>query len=194
MSIIVIFFVIHNPPFQFYPIQFPISPQGSVPAPVAQALSRAQGVRDADIVLWCGDLNYRVDVSYEEAMEALRAGDMRRLMANDQLRGQMTAGSVFQVTSSTITITITSTITITFIITTIITVTMTIAIATNPNYRSSHPQGFQEPPLTFPPTYKFDKNVAGLLAYDSSEKRRVPAWTDRVLWSATAADPAMAVR
>eukprot|EP00798_Chlamydomonas_sp_ICE-L_P024022 gene24022-9597_t len=46
--------------------------------------------------------------------------------------------------------------------------------------------GLSEGPLAFPPTYKFDKGVEtsqeGLLPYDSSEKRRVPAWTDRILW------------
>nr|XP_058905033.1 inositol polyphosphate 5-phosphatase K isoform X4 [Kogia breviceps] len=38
---------------------------------------------------------------------------------------------------------------------------------------------FQEGPLLFPPTYKFDKNSNN---YDSSEKKRKPAWTDRILW------------
>uniref|UniRef100_U3KNP8 Inositol polyphosphate-5-phosphatase K n=1 Tax=Oryctolagus cuniculus TaxID=9986 RepID=U3KNP8_RABIT len=38
---------------------------------------------------------------------------------------------------------------------------------------------FQEGPLLFPPTYKFDKNSNN---YDTSEKRRKPAWTDRILW------------
>jgi hypothetical protein len=42
--------------------------------------------------------------------------------------------------------------------------------------------GLREGPLTFNPTYKFDKGVAGALEYDSSEKMRVPAWTDRVLF------------
>ncbi|NXH47645.1 INP5K phosphatase, partial [Dicaeum eximium] len=38
---------------------------------------------------------------------------------------------------------------------------------------------FKEGPLLFMPTYKFDlySNV-----YDTSEKRRKPAWTDRILW------------
>lgn len=38
---------------------------------------------------------------------------------------------------------------------------------------------FQEGSLLFPPTYKFDKNSNN---YDTSEKKRKPAWTDRVLW------------
>ena len=39
--------------------------------------------------------------------------------------------------------------------------------------------GFAESEIRFRPTYKFDRRQHG--AYDLSEKRRVPAWTDRVL-------------
>ncbi|XP_072569962.1 phosphatidylinositol 4,5-bisphosphate 5-phosphatase A-like [Paramormyrops kingsleyae] len=45
-------------------------------------------------------------------------------------------------------------------------------------------QGFQEGPLNFPPTYKFD---VGTHTYDTSTKKRKPAWTDRVLWRLRAA-------
>lgn len=38
---------------------------------------------------------------------------------------------------------------------------------------------FQEAQINFPPTYKFDKYSE---VYDSSKKRRVPSWTDRILW------------
>eukprot|EP00929_Paragymnodinium_shiwhaense_P000136 TRINITY_DN10037_c0_g1_i6.p1 TRINITY_DN10037_c0_g1~~TRINITY_DN10037_c0_g1_i6.p1 ORF type:complete len:554 (-),score=101.71 TRINITY_DN10037_c0_g1_i6:205-1866(-) len=38
---------------------------------------------------------------------------------------------------------------------------------------------FDEAPICFPPTYKLN---AGTLVYDTSPKRRVPSWTDRVLW------------
>uniref|UniRef100_A0A3Q3XBP4 Inositol polyphosphate-related phosphatase domain-containing protein n=1 Tax=Mola mola TaxID=94237 RepID=A0A3Q3XBP4_MOLML len=40
-------------------------------------------------------------------------------------------------------------------------------------------QEFEEGQLNFKPTYKFDRNSE---TYDSSGKKRKPAWTDRILW------------
>uniref|UniRef100_A0A7S3PZ34 Inositol polyphosphate-related phosphatase domain-containing protein n=2 Tax=Chaetoceros debilis TaxID=122233 RepID=A0A7S3PZ34_9STRA len=42
--------------------------------------------------------------------------------------------------------------------------------------------GFEEGPITFRPTYKFDK---GTDTYDTSPKRRIPAWTDRILYKSS---------
>ena len=39
--------------------------------------------------------------------------------------------------------------------------------------------GFNEGPTDFAPTYKYDLFSDD---YDTSEKNRIPAWTDRVLW------------
>ena len=44
----------------------------------------------------------------------------------------------------------------------------------------------REAPITFRPTYKFDKHVADPYGYDSSEKHRVPAWTDRIFFRGSA--------
>jgi hypothetical protein len=40
--------------------------------------------------------------------------------------------------------------------------------------------GWSEGELAFPPTYKLDRGSVD--TYDTSAKRRVPSWTDRVMW------------
>ncbi|KAG9307113.1 hypothetical protein G9A89_016941 [Geosiphon pyriformis] len=40
-------------------------------------------------------------------------------------------------------------------------------------------RGYTEGPITFPPTYKYDNHSNH---YDTSEKARVPSWTDRILF------------
>ncbi|KZF19144.1 DNase I-like protein [Xylona heveae TC161] len=46
--------------------------------------------------------------------------------------------------------------------------------------RKAFHDGWQEGPITFLPTYKYDVGSVGL--FDSSEKRRGPSWCDRILY------------
>ncbi|KZV37306.1 hypothetical protein F511_16455 [Dorcoceras hygrometricum] len=43
-------------------------------------------------------------------------------------------------------------------------------------------QGMREGYIGFPPSYKFEKHQPGLAGYDSGEKKRIPAWCDRILY------------
>lgn len=43
-------------------------------------------------------------------------------------------------------------------------------------------QGMREAVIKFPPTYKFERHQVGLAGYDSGEKKRIPAWCDRILF------------
>jgi hypothetical protein len=45
--------------------------------------------------------------------------------------------------------------------------------------------GYKEGPLIYKPTYKYDNNSE---TYDSSEKQRIPSWTDRVLYKGEGLD------
>ena len=84
-----------------------------------------------------GDLNYRIDLSYEETVKLSNSGKLNQLKAKDQLINEKSAMRVFN--------------------------------------------GFFEEEIDFPPTYKFDKQS---LLYDTSKKKRVPSYTDRILFYA----------
>ncbi|XP_039067974.1 type I inositol polyphosphate 5-phosphatase 12-like [Hibiscus syriacus] len=50
-------------------------------------------------------------------------------------------------------------------------------------------QGMHEAIIRFPPTYKFERHRPGLAGYDSGEKKRIPAWCDRVIYRDNRAGP-----
>ncbi|XP_077874950.1 synaptojanin-2 isoform X2 [Ictidomys tridecemlineatus] len=88
-----------------------------------------------DYVFWCGDFNYRIDLTYEEVFYFVKRQDWKKLLEFDQLHLQKSSGKIFK--------------------------------------------DFHEGAINFGPTYKYD---VGSAAYDTSDKCRTPAWTDRVLW------------
>ncbi|XP_075922988.1 synaptojanin-1 isoform X3 [Petromyzon marinus] len=106
-------------------------------AEIARKLSfpMGRGLFSHDYVFWCGDFNYRIDLSGDEVKELVRQKNWETLQQADQLVQQRNLGAVFR--------------------------------------------GFHEGRTNFPPTYKYDIFSDD---YDTSEKCRIPAWTDRVLW------------
>ncbi|KAL3833948.1 hypothetical protein ACJIZ3_008684 [Penstemon smallii] len=94
---------------------------------------------EADMVIFLGDFNYRLDgISYDEAKDLISQRCFDWLRERDQLQAEMEAGNVFQ--------------------------------------------GLREAVIRFPPTYKFERHQPGLAGYDSGEKKRIPAWCDRILY------------
>ncbi|TRY92372.1 hypothetical protein DNTS_012360 [Danionella cerebrum] len=92
--------------------------------------------RRIHIVLWLGDLNYRIsDLEVDFVKDLITKKDFETLYNHDQLKRQMDEEVVFE--------------------------------------------GFTEGEIDFQPTYKYD---TGSDQWDTSEKCRVPAWCDRILW------------
>ncbi|XP_073075925.1 synaptojanin-2 isoform X4 [Manis javanica] len=104
---------------------------------IAQKLTFPTGrnIFSHDYVFWCGDFNYRIDLTYEEVFYFVKRQDWKKLLEFDQLQLQKSSGKIFK--------------------------------------------DFHEGTINFGPTYKYD---VGSAAYDTSDKCRTPAWTDRVLW------------
>ncbi|CAN8247665.1 unnamed protein product [Cochlearia groenlandica] len=99
-----------------------------------------ENILQHDRVIWLGDLNYRIALSYRSAKALVEMQNWRVLLENDQLRIEQKRGHVFK--------------------------------------------GWEEGRIYFPPTYKYSTNSDRYAGYDlhPKEKRRTPAWCDRILW------------
>ncbi|XP_057762542.1 type IV inositol polyphosphate 5-phosphatase 7-like isoform X1 [Arachis stenosperma] len=96
-----------------------------------------------DRIIWLGDLNYRIALSYRSAKALVEMQNWRALLENDQvpmLRIEQKKGRAFV--------------------------------------------GWNEGKIYFPPTYKYSTNSDRYAGDDMhpKEKRRTPAWCDRILW------------
>ncbi|XP_020256099.1 type IV inositol polyphosphate 5-phosphatase 7-like [Asparagus officinalis] len=97
-------------------------------------------ILDHDRIIWLGDLNYRIALSYRSAKALVEMHNWRALLEKDQLRIEQRSGRVFH--------------------------------------------GWNEGRIYFPPTYKYSNNSDRYAGDDMNlkEKRRTPAWCDRILW------------
>ncbi|XP_038714451.1 type IV inositol polyphosphate 5-phosphatase 7-like [Tripterygium wilfordii] len=99
-----------------------------------------QTILEHDRLIWLGDLNYRIALSYHTVKALVEMRNWKALLENDQLRIEQRKGHVLE--------------------------------------------GWNEGTIYFPPTYKYSNNSDRYAGYDRQpkEKRRTPAWCDRILW------------
>ncbi|KAK9057323.1 hypothetical protein SSX86_022158 [Deinandra increscens subsp. villosa] len=99
-----------------------------------------QTILEHDRIIWLGDLNYRIALSYRTAKALVEMQNWRALLEKDQLRIEQRRGHAFK--------------------------------------------GWSEGRIYFPPTYKYSNNSDRYAGDDlhPKEKRRTPAWCDRILW------------
>ncbi|VAH95944.1 unnamed protein product [Triticum turgidum subsp. durum] len=99
-----------------------------------------EAILDHDRIIWVGDLNYRIALSYRSVKALVEMHNWKQLLEKDQLRIEQRFGRVFA--------------------------------------------GWKEGRIYFPPTYKYSYNSDRYAGDDMhpNEKRRTPAWCDRILW------------
>ncbi|XP_030551047.1 type I inositol polyphosphate 5-phosphatase 10 isoform X2 [Rhodamnia argentea] len=97
-------------------------------------------ILEHDRVIWLGDLNYRISLSYPETKRLMDWNEWDALLDKEQLKIEREAGRVFK--------------------------------------------GWKEGKISFAPTYKFSYNSDAYAGENvkSKDKRRTPAWCDRILW------------
>ncbi|AQK62402.1 Type IV inositol polyphosphate 5-phosphatase 7 [Zea mays] len=95
-------------------------------------------ILEHDRIIWLGDLNYRIALSYCSAKALVEMHNWKQLLEKDQLRIERRCGRVFH--------------------------------------------GWKEGRIYFPPTYKYSFNSDRYSGVRPKEKRRTPAWCDRILW------------
>lgn len=166
---------------------------------------QGEGIRDAEVLVWCGDFNYRIDWDYDtvkKKIERFVAGDhseLTALLEKVRFASQPPLPFMPLVLSKQRTH-----VSIVWQFCQLFPGGTSRADAGHARMVPAGPavegdgagrifRGLQEGPISFQPTYKFDKGVADPLAYDTSEKRRVPAWTDRIFFRGSARPKALQV-
>ena len=118
-------------------LSFALATDPNSPRTTGAAAVTPEVVDAHDVVIWAGDLNYRIALPDLEVHSLLSQQKLAGLAEKDELTVARSSGAAFG--------------------------------------------GFEEGPLNFRPTYKYDPDSD---LYDTSSKKRAPAWTDRILWKA----------
>lgn len=131
-------------------------------------------VNHFDYVFWFGDLNFRITQPRQQVLNWIRATQFPTnpnvpLPFCDQLTYCMKRGTVLRFFFSDEL----------FYFSSGANLKSKFNISDCSHFSGEVFRGFQEAPITFPPTYKFD---LGSQTYDTSSKNRTPSYTDRILF------------
>ncbi|OCK78602.1 DNase I-like protein [Lepidopterella palustris CBS 459.81] len=145
---------------------------------VSQASGEALG--EEDFAFWFGDLNYR--------LEGIPGDDVRRLLTvhtTDSSSASSFADACSQFSTSTAdsevdSMPIPAHMDPASLHTTLSSLLPHDELHQQQKARKAFHDGWQEGPIEFLPTYKYDIGSVGV--FDSSEKKRSPSWCDRILY------------
>ncbi|XP_025808013.1 type IV inositol polyphosphate 5-phosphatase 3-like isoform X2 [Panicum hallii] len=133
-----------------------------------------QRIYDHERIIWLGDLNYRLNLSYERTHELISKQDWDGLFEKDQLEKELGKGCTFDGWVEG-------------------------AISFPPTYKYEFNSekyvsdaekelgkgctfdGWVEGAISFPPTYKYEFNSEKYVSDATKSGRRTPAWCDRIL-------------
>lgn len=159
---------------------------------ILQQAVAGEGLDNADVLIWCGDLNYRVELPNEDIRRLLAPHMPKDLPPTHDTPSPIPSSPVMspasgspgqpplQPLSSEIRLGVG--------------LTLEETIENMLQYDQLRKQqreskafvGFKEGKISFVPSYKYDVGTVGV--WDSSEKARIPSWCDRVLWKVKGAD------
>ncbi|KAK6502643.1 hypothetical protein TWF506_003222 [Arthrobotrys conoides] len=160
----------------FHPSPLPISGGGTAPEAVAAAHPNGYPFRECDIVVWAGDLNYRLEMPGNEIRKAIHKFLPPEADGSDPVLklslDQQTPDSSDDNKSNDLEPNRSFGDTISFLL-------------ESDQLRKAQAEGkafqhFHEGKIMFVPTYKYDPDT--ISTFDSSEKARVPSYCDRILW------------
>lgn len=167
----------------------------AVPDPMGLTQGQGEGLGDADFAFWFGDLNYRLEgIPGDDVRRLLTvhtkdldpvSETSKRLSATPSEASDVTRWTSSTTTSSEDAVPLPPDLDPASLQTTISSLLPHDELHQQQRAGKAFHDGWQEAPIRFLPTYKYDVGKVGV--FDSSEKRRGPSWCDRILYRTRAA-------
>ncbi|CAK9183907.1 unnamed protein product [Ilex paraguariensis] len=142
-----------------------------------------KSIHDHERIFWLGDLNYRINLSYEKTRELISKKDWSKLVENDQeaqipplyvLFPGLTLKIEAKAPESTRD-------EIYYVIENRYPARRNLILLIRELKKGCAFDGWSEGTLNFPPTYKYEFNSAKYYGEDPKVGRRTPSWCDRIL-------------